>query len=210
MPMQDKPIAKSEVVRAENGSSRFKKKIPNILTFLRILVVPVFVYLLVEPTPGEKVAATIIFVVASFTDWLDGYLARLYKAESPVGKLLDPLADKILVMAALVMLAAVPSEARVPAWMVVVLLGREMVVNGFRMVASVSGTVVPASRWAKHKTAWTMLALVFLLIDEPYKVFGVLVDFHFSGMVFLSLALIYSVTTGFAYTQSLKNLWVDE
>ena len=189
--------------------TRVGRKIPNILTFGRLLAVPVFVFLLVDPTPYGKLWATALFIVASVTDWLDGYLARLYQAESKIGKLLDPLADKILVMAALVMLTtAVGSAPKVPAWLVVLLLAREMVVSGLRSIAAVGGVVVPASRWAKHKTAWTMLAIVFLLIDEPYELSGVLVDFHISGMVFLCIATVFSLGTGFGYAVNLRRLFV--
>ncbi len=203
MPKQQETITVAPEV------SGFTRRLPNLLTILRIVAVPFFVVLLVDPTPVADLIATAIFFVASFTDWLDGYLARRYKSESSFGKLLDPLADKILVMAALVMLAAIPGDPRVPSWMVVVLLAREMVVNGLRSIAALSGVVVPASRFAKHKTAWTMLAIFFLLIHEPYSVFGVLVDFHFSGMVFLWVALIFSVTTGLAYSIRLRSIWYD-
>ena len=113
------------------------------------------------PRPQSNLWATAIFIIASLTDWLDGYIARLYQAETILGTLLDPLADKVLVMAALVMLAAAPSGPRVAAWMVVVLLAREFLVTGLRSLAAVKGTVVPASRWAKHKTAWTLIAIIF-------------------------------------------------
>ncbi len=191
-----------------NWSDEVGKRAPNILTLFRILCVPVFVFLLIDPTPTGSLWATAIFVVASVTDWLDGFLARIYKAESILGTLLDPLADKILVTAALVMLAAVPMEPRVPAWIVVVLLAREMVVSGLRSMAAIKGIVVSASRFAKHKTAWTMLAIVFLLVDHPYEIFGLLVNFHFCGMVFLWVALLFSVGTGLSYAIRLRSLFL--
>lgn len=184
------------------------KKVPNFLTLLRLLAVPAFVALLIDPTPQSSLWATVIFIIASLTDWLDGYIARVYKAESILGTLLDPLADKILVMAALVMLASAQQDVRVPAWMVVVLLSRELVVTGLRSLAAVQGVIVPASRWAKHKTSWTLLAIVCLLIREPYEILGVLVDFHFSGMVFLWIALVYSVVTGVQYAVSLRRMFM--
>ena len=184
------------------------RRAPNIITALRLLAVPFFVFLLIDPTPRANLWATVIFIFASVTDWLDGYIARLYKAESILGTLLDPLADKILVMAALVMLAASPAVARIPAWMVVVLLAREFLVSGLRSLAAVRGTVVPASRWAKHKTAWTFAAIVFLLINEPYTILGVLVDFHNSVIVFLWIAMIYSLGTGAHYAMSLRKMFI--
>ncbi|MCB0346274.1 MAG: CDP-diacylglycerol--glycerol-3-phosphate 3-phosphatidyltransferase [Bdellovibrionales bacterium] len=186
------------------------RRAPNFLTILRILVVPVFVVLLIDPTPVGNVWACIIFVAASITDWLDGHLARIYNAESITGKLLDPLADKILVMSALVMLAAVPIDPRVPAWIVVVLLAREMVVTGLRSIAAAQGIVVAATSWAKHKTAWTMIAIPFLLVHTPYEIGGVLIDFHACGMTFLYVALILSVGTGFHYGYLLRRIWTEE
>ena len=204
MQLQEEKTAERE----PHWSDEVGKRAPNILTFLRLLAVPVFVFLLVNPTPQSSLWATAIFVVASLTDWLDGYIARIYRAESILGTLLDPLADKVLVMAALVMLCAVSSEPRVPAWMVVVLLGRELLVTGLRSLAAVQGTVVPASYWAKHKTAWTMIAIFFLLIDEPYEIWGTLVNFHLSGMIFLWLSLILSVWTGADYAIKLRKMFI--
>jgi len=192
-----------------NSIERIGKKAPNILTGLRLLAVPVFVILLIDPTPLRNLFATALFVIASFTDWLDGYLARVFQAESILGKMLDPLADKLLVMAALVMLCAIPQEPNVPAWMVVVIISRDLLVSGLRSVAAVKGIVVPAGRFAKHKTAWTMLAILFLLIRQPYSVAGVLVNFYLAGMVFLWIALIISVVTGLGYSVQLRKVFVE-
>lgn len=186
------------------------KSIPNTLTFIRILIVPVFVLLLIDPSPYYSLWATMIFVLASFTDWLDGYIARAFDAQSILGTLLDPLADKILVMAALIMLAANVNEPRVPAWMVVTLLSREFLVTGLRSLAAFKGFVVPASEMAKHKTAWTFIAIVCLLIKEPYKVFNTLIDFQRAGMIFLWIALLLSMFSGFKYLYDLKRVFVEE
>ncbi|MCB0323061.1 MAG: CDP-diacylglycerol--glycerol-3-phosphate 3-phosphatidyltransferase [Bdellovibrionales bacterium] len=190
-------------------SDEVGRRAPNILTGLRLFAVPVFVFLLASPTPTKDLWATAIFLAASVTDWFDGYLARIYRAESILGKMLDPLADKILVTAALVMLAAVPGEPRVQAWIVVVFLSREFIVTGLRSIASLQGVLVPASRWAKHKTAWTFLAIVCLLIHSPYHVLGVFIDFHRAGTVFLWLALGFSLATGAHYAIALRRLFRD-
>lgn len=189
-------------------SDEVGKRAPNYLTFLRFLLVPVFVLLMVDPTPHTSLWATVLFIFAAFTDWLDGYLARVFQAESILGKVLDPLADKILVTAALVMLVQAPQH--VPSWMVVVLLSREMVITGLRSLAALKGIVVPASELAKHKTAWTFIAIVALLIGEPYFFFGVLVDFYRSGLVFLWIAMILSVVSGAQYTVQLKSVFLSE
>lgn len=216
---EEKPASSSQLSPQSGGGSQtgenaeahwsdeVGKRAPNILTGLRFLAVPVFVFLLVNPSPGRDLWACAIFLAATFTDWLDGYLARIYQAESILGKMLDPLADKILVTAALVMLAADPSGARVPAWMVVVLLSREFIVTGLRSIASLKGVLVEASRWAKHKTAWTFLAIVCLLVNAPYHVFGMLIDFQRAGYVFLWIAVIFSVGTGMHYAITLRRMF---
>lgn len=187
----------------------FERNLPNIITFTRILIVPVFVLILINPTPTTNLWATLIFFIASVSDWLDGYLARVLKAESILGKLLDPLADKILVTAALVMLASIPGDPRVPGWIVVILLSREMLINGLRSVAAIKGVVVPASTAAKHKTAFTMFAIGALLIGEPYSILGFLVDFRLTGTILLWIALMLSVGSGIAYFVSLRNLFKE-
>jgi len=184
------------------------KNIPNLLTLIRVLVIPAFVLLLIDPTPQTRLWAASIFLFASFTDWLDGYLARLYNAESILGTMLDPLADKVLVMAALIMLAAVPTPDKIPAWLVVVLLSRELIVTGLRSVAAVKGIVVPASNLAKHKTAWTMIAILFLLVSSSYQFFGYWLNFHDAGMIFLYLAFGFSVVSGLSYAVSLRRMFI--
>lgn len=201
-------VSNATASAAVGWSDEVGRRAPNILTLLRILAVPVFVFLLISPTPQSKLWATAIFVIASFTDWLDGYIARIYKAESILGTLLDPLADKILVMAALVMLVAETGLHRVPAWMVVVILAREFLVSGLRSLAAVKGTVVAASTLAKYKTACTMVAIFFLLVDEPYKVFGLLINFHQVGMFALWAAVLLSVYTGLDYAVKLRKMFV--
>jgi len=167
--------------------------------------------MLVEPTPQSSIWAALIFILASLTDWLDGYLARLYHAESILGTLLDPLADKILVMAALVMLSASPIEPRVPAWLVVLLLAREILVSGLRSLAAIQGrTVVSASASAKHKTFWMMLALIFLLVRGPYELLAVKIDFFQIGMLLLWLSLVLSLYSGIEYAVRLRKLFVLE
>lgn len=185
------------------------KKLPNYLSIARILVVPIFVILLIRPSSVESLWATFIFMMASLTDWLDGYLARLYQAESILGKLLDPLADKIIVMAALVMLTDKSGLALVPGWIVVLLLSREFMISGLRSVAAVKGIVVSASRMAKHKTAWTMIAISFLLVGEPYVIFGTVVDFPFIGLRLLWLATFLSIASGISYGISLRRVFLD-
>ena len=138
----------------------FELNLPNVLTVIRILLVPVLLAaLLQEAKPGETLAA-IVFAVASFTDALDGWIARRQKKVSTFGKLMDPLADKLLVTAALVSLV---SLQRLSAWVAMVIIAREFAVTGLRQLAMEHGEVIPASIWGKVKTV-AQVAMVLLLI----------------------------------------------
>ena len=112
---------------------------PNVLTLCRVATVPLIVYLLQFTGPLAAAAAATVFFAATITDFLDGYIARSYGSGTNLGKFLDPLADKLIVMAALVMLAGMPRNPRVPAWIVVVLVARELVVTGLRAIAAAEG-----------------------------------------------------------------------
>lgn len=159
--------------------------LPNLLTFFRILVIPLLVVLLRHPGRGESILAAVMFFLACWSDFLDGYLARRRGIITPLGKLLDPLADKLIVMAALVMLAATLREPRVPAWMVVLIVGRELAVTGLRAIAVSEGIVLAADELGKYKMIFQMFALHGLLLH--YDFFGI--DFHVAGMYFLWIAL---------------------
>lgn len=159
--------------------------LPNLLTFFRILVIPLLVVLLREPGPGASVVAAAMFFLACWSDFLDGYLARRRGIITPLGKLLDPLADKLIVMATLVMLAASVREPRVAAWMVVLIVGRELAVTGLRAIAVSEGIVLAADELGKYKMIFQMLALHGLLLH--YSFFGI--DFHTAGMYFLWISL---------------------
>src|SRR5487761_1020299 len=115
---------------------------PNLLTLMRIALVPVLVWLLMYPAPGPSAIAAGVFFVATLSDFFDGYIARSYGSGTTLGKFLDPLADKLLVTAALIMLATMPRFPRVPAWMVVVLVTREIAVTGLRAMAAAEGQVM--------------------------------------------------------------------
>jgi len=110
--------------------------LPNILTLLRILLIPPMVVILLSPSKSAGFLAALLFAVASSTDWLDGYLARRMQIVTTLGKFLDPIADKLMVMAALIMILPF---GRVPAWMVLVILGREIIITGLRSIASTEG-----------------------------------------------------------------------
>jgi CDP-diacylglycerol--glycerol-3-phosphate 3-phosphatidyltransferase len=134
--------------------------LPNVLTLLRILLVPVLVVVLLGETPHGDLVAAAVFVLASLTDWVDGRLARARGSVTTFGKLMDPLADKLLVLAALL---ALVSLDRVAAWVAMVLVGRELIVTVLRTAASGQGVVVPARDLGKAKTV-LQVAMILALI----------------------------------------------
>lgn len=138
----------------------FELNLPNVLTLLRILLVPVLVAALVQEGGGGDTLAAVVFVLASITDALDGWIARRQKSVSTFGKLMDPLADKLLVTAALVSLVSLD---RVSAWVAMVIIAREFAVTGLRQLAMEHGEVIPASIWGKIKTV-SQVAMVLVLI----------------------------------------------
>lgn len=138
----------------------FPVNVPNVLTVLRILLVPVVVVALLDETENGDLLAAIVFALASVTDWVDGYVARSRGSITTFGKLMDPIADKLLVVAALV---ALVSLDRLAAWVAMVIIGRELAVTMSRMAATGQGVVIPANRWGKVKTV-LQVATIFLLI----------------------------------------------
>ena len=138
--------------------------VPNILSLSRILSVPVFIILMLEPNPVRALIAGIVFSLASATDWLDGYLARKWGQVTKIGKLLDPIADKILIMSALIILVEIRSDA-VPAWIAIMLISREFAVTGLRAMASADGIVIPAETIGKYKVGAQITAVLSLLLD---------------------------------------------
>lgn len=139
--------------------------LPNKLTMFRVILIPFFiVFLLVPVTPYDKWIALAIFVIASLTDLLDGKIARKYNLVTNFGKFMDPLADKLLVCSALICLIELN---RIPAWMVIIIIAREFIISGFRLVASDNGVVIAASYWGKFKTTFQMAAVCLLIADIP-------------------------------------------
>lgn len=135
---------------------------PNLLTILRMVLVPVFmVFMLCEGFPYAQLIGAVIFVLAFFTDWLDGYLARKNNQVTNFGKIMDPLADKLLVTAALVCLNV---SGVISAWVTVIILAREFIVSGIRISAAAEGNVIAASIWGKAKTMWQFIALTLAIL----------------------------------------------
>ena len=151
---------------------------PNKLTLLRVIMIPFFVvFMLADLGSWSKWAALIVFVVASMTDWLDGYLARRDHLVTDFGKFMDPLADKLLVCSALICLTDMD---RIPSWVVIIIIGREFIISGFRLIASDNGVVIAANYWGKAKTVCQMIMTIVLIADLG------------SGVYLLEQVLIYA------------------
>lgn len=140
--------------------------LPNKLTIFRVILIPFFVVLLLfDITAYDKWIALAIFIIASLTDFLDGHIARKYNLVTNFGKFMDPLADKLLVCSAMICLVEL---SRIPAWVVIVIIAREFIISGFRLVASDNGVVIAASYWGKFKTVFQMVMICLMIADlEP-------------------------------------------
>jgi len=171
--------------------------LPNLLSLFRILIIPLLVYLLTFPDRLSALWAAGLFLIAAITDYFDGYFARRNKSVSDLGKILDPLADKLMVASALIMLAALdrPGEPSVPAWLVVVILARESAVTVIRGIALSDGIIMQAETLGKYKFILQSYAVVGLLVHYRYWGF----DFFVAGMYFLMLSAIIAVWSGINY-----------
>lgn len=145
--------------------------LPNKLTTLRVIMIPFFVFFLLWQN-GEnrtfRMIALALFIIASLTDLLDGKIARKYNLVTNFGKFMDPLADKLLVCSALICLIELNA---LPAWIVIVIISREFIISGFRLIASDNGVVIAASYWGKFKTTFQMVSVVLLILDIPALAF---------------------------------------
>ncbi|MBU2548425.1 MAG: CDP-diacylglycerol--glycerol-3-phosphate 3-phosphatidyltransferase [Proteobacteria bacterium] len=179
--------------------------LPNWLTLGRIAAVPVLIILLQFGGGGSVVSivATVIFIIASLTDLLDGYLARRFQLVTNLGRFLDPLADKLLNSAALIML--IPLD-RVPAWVVVLIIGREIAVTGLRSIAATEGIVIDASVLGKRKTLTQNIAIGFLLWHHP--VWGL--NVHQFGMILIYLALVITYWSGAIYFARFYKVFIEQ
>ncbi len=171
--------------------------VPNLLSLSRILSVPVFIILMLEPNPVRALVAGIVFSLASATDWLDGYLARKWGQVTKIGKLLDPIADKILIMSALVILVELRSDV-VHSWIAIVIIGREFAVTGLRAIAVSEGIIIPAETVGKYKVG-TQIAAVLLLLLDYYMDKGWMTDL---GKIALWTAMFLSVYSAVQYFRS--------
>ncbi len=165
--------------------------LPNKLTLLRVFMIPIFlVVLFLAPEPVNRYVAVVIFIVASLTDMLDGKIARKYNLVSNFGKFMDPLADKLLVMSALVSMVALEDLA---AWVVIIILAREFAITGFRTLAMEANIVMAASWWGKVKTTTQMIMIPVVLLQLPFSCMPVVED------ILVALAVFFTIFSGADY-----------
>lgn len=161
---------------------------PNKLTLLRIIMVPVFVLFMYLNFEYARIIATILFCIASFTDFLDGYLARKYHLVTNFGKFADPLADKILVCSAMILLV---QTGEIPAWGVIIIISREFAVTGFRIIAASENITIAASSLGKVKTVSQLIAIIFLLSQLNILLLP--------GKILFYIAVVFTIISGADY-----------
>jgi CDP-diacylglycerol--glycerol-3-phosphate 3-phosphatidyltransferase len=174
--------------------------LPNMLTMLRIVMIPIVMVMLWDGTPVMNFWAGWVYTAATVTDALDGYLARKLNVVSVLGKFLDPLADKLIVLSTLVLMTGM---GRVPAWVVALILARELSISMLRAIASSEGVVIAAGEGGKAKTALQMIAVLFLMLHHPYKIdfwfTEQWVDFNTAGLFLLYISLFFALTSAGEY-----------
>ena len=177
--------------------------LPNKLTFIRLVLAIPFIYFLQESgnvsahlSLTYRLIAVAIFVIASLTDFFDGYLARKYNLVTDFGKLMDPLADKILVISALVLFVELKY---IPAWMSIIVIAREFLISGIRMLAAAKGEVIPAGKLGKYKTTSQMIVILIMIIvgNQPYNFY------------LMMIPIILTLWSGWEYTSKAKHYFMN-
>lgn len=170
----------------------------NKITLFRVFLVPVFVLIIYLDIPYNNIIAAFIFIIAAITDTLDGYIARSRNLVTNFGKFVDPLADKILVAAAFICLVEI---GKVPAWAVVVVISREFIITGYRILAASEGVTIAASSLGKFKTIFQLIAIPLLLVDNyPFSISGIPID-----MILLYISVFFTIISGFDYIYKNRN-----
>ncbi len=178
--------------------------LPNMITLGRLFLIPPVIWLIDPTDPVRNLYASLIFAAASGLDILDGYLARKQGLVTVFGKFVDPLADKLMAMSAMIYLVVVDL---LPAWLVVVMLGRDLYINGIRQIAAERGIVIAAGEGGKMKTVFQLVGICCVLVRYPYRMplSDSLFDFHAVGMLFLYLALTLSLLSAITYTLGFRD-----
>ena len=177
--------------------------LPNKLTTFRVILIPFFVFFMLAPnmTGINHYIAAAIFIVASLTDLLDGKIARKYNLVTNFGKFMDPLADKLLVCSAMICLI---QPGQLAAWIVVIIIAREFIISGFRLIASDNGVVIAASYWGKFKTTFQMLMVIVLILNIQMPFFQIL------GVILTYVALILTVVSLIDYIVKNKDVLKEQ
>ena len=177
--------------------------LPNKLTTFRVILIPFFVFFMLAPnmTGINHYIAAAIFIVASLTDLLDGKIARKYNLVTNFGKFMDPLADKLLVCSALI---ALVDFDKVAAWIVIIIIAREFIISGFRLIAADNGVVIAASYWGKFKTTFQMLMVIVLILNIQMPFFQIL------GVILTYVALILTVVSLIDYIVKNKDVLKEQ
>ncbi len=175
--------------------------LPNKLTIIRMIMILPFVVFMLTPLGGSagKWIALVLFVTASLTDLLDGKIARKYNLVTTFGKFMDPLADKLLVCSAMICLV---ETGKIPAWVVIIIISREFIISGFRLVASDKGVVIAASYWGKFKTTFQMVMIVLMIADIP--------ALSLITQIVMWIALILTIVSLVDYLVKNKNVMKDQ
>jgi len=167
---------------------------PNKLSFFRLLLIPVILIILYSNIENSVYIATFLFIIAAITDAVDGYIARSKNLITDFGKFIDPLVDKILVVSILVYLVYIHT---IPDWVVIIIIGREFAISGYRIIAASKGVVIAASNMAKFKTQSQMIAVIFALLDLPYFI------------IIMYIAVILTVISGAQYLYNGRDLFKE-
>jgi CDP-diacylglycerol--glycerol-3-phosphate 3-phosphatidyltransferase len=178
--------------------------LPNLLTLARILLIPIFVLLFVTPTPNRSIAAAVVFVVAAVTDLLDGYLARRRSQITTLGRLLDPIADKLLVLSGLILLV---QFQRVGAVVAILIIAREVAVTGIRGIAASVGIVLSAETMGKYKMTLQVIAIVVLILEDSVPL---PLNLHLIGTACLYVALVLGLMSGAGYLFQFSKQFADK
>lgn len=164
----------------------------NRITIIRVLLVPIFILFYYYNINNQQTIAAIIFIIAAFTDALDGYIARSRNLVTNFGKFMDPLADKILASTALILLV---ESGRIPGWVVIIIIAREFSITGFRIIAAAEGVTIAASQLGKIKTSTQLFAIILLLLDNViFANFAIPMD-----MLLLYISLLFTILSGIDY-----------
>ena len=183
----------------QNKNKQQIYNIPNILTFSRILIIPVIFFLLFFKEEIYGIYAAFFFILAVITDFIDGYIARKKKLVTNLGIFMDPIADKLLVVTILIML--IPLN-RIPAWLVAIIIFREIFITGLRAIASEKGIVISAGKEGKWKTAFQMFGIFCLLVY--YKHFYI--NFGYIGLLLIAISIVFSLVSSYKYLKSVYGI----